>query len=1088
LAKLNKLEVVAALGRTFSIGSLYSSSSDTFIDDSSGQLDLTTIGKNSKTTKINIESLRVALGRTFGIGSLNSSRSLIDDSAVQSDLKTIGEMLETTKINQKSLKMVSSETFEDRAKAISMNESERLSVMCNMLPLSGAAKFFSGFEEEPNTVLVTFKFDYRSELKLCDVSKLKSITSGLPSDVTHVVAGIQSGYEAFYVFQRKLEGGMSTTKTMNKMELIVLSHIGSTKPKAADNNFCEGISCKVFCDSQEESASISFSDAIESIKLLSETVPKSIPKFALLHRVNTLGLQVDSTLVAKVEQLVSDYLNVEEKLAEFRNLFLLEEIEGEAGLLEHLIKVARGYLSDDLGFMGPEIRKSTKTWNELDALVDMYRNSSFSPDQIERCFSGIFSTAAAIDRMIKTAKSENVNFVADSDFRDLVSRLSEGDKLVTFAFNTSALSSKVLPKLKLDVLSQDKIPPEENVSNLEVDVEEMEKMLGVFLQYNESNLSSGVKYILISNESENDSPSSVAEVFLYNSGSRCSIKLPCGLEVPKLTGKKGRDWVEIVLQSPKFGKELISEFRLSFLENGQERRIFFPLDVADQPVKVSTLLPAQKYVFRVQVVSSAGLSPPSDWSEEVTTDAEIRLAMKILVKSDQVGDSSTPLYVYKPRGKKIKVSDGLKKIEIGNPDKQIREKTILVVSAIETEKTKFLNSMVNYLYDVRQEDQFRFKIVIQDDDKDISAYCFNETKLPYRLVVVDIPRYGDIDGLAANKRTTSLVKDLFENHGENGIDHLDAVCIVVKATDTKLTAQQRQNFNSVLQLFGKDVKPNLFIIAMSCSPMEPPVKACLRAADIDFTKFFMFNNSAFFEGIKNKSENEQVFQSLYWQIGQTSFNNFFSDLENTTQVRSSSVQQRHLLETLLLELRRKAELEISRLEQLHQEAQVMESFEAQIKANEPFTYTIRELKVVQEDISRLGIHTMTCMTCNFTCLSSCDIDNKDMAGCVAMERPTGDCLVCPQHCHWDKHKSVPYICKIVEEEVIKTDEDLRTKYLKATDDNQSKELMIKNLGEMFAKLQKEHSWTIYNIRRIIEKLQVAIVFFIFSSVNASMVV
>jgi hypothetical protein len=67
---------------------------------------------------------------------------------------------------------------------------------------------------------------------------------------------------------------------------------------------------------------------------------------------------------------------------------------------------------------------------------------------------------------------------------------------------------------------------------------------------------------------------------------------------------------------------------------------------------------------------------------------------------------------------------------------------------------------------------------------------------------------------------------------------------------------------------------------------------------------------------------------------------------------------------------------------------------------------------------------------------------------------------------------MPYICRIEEEEVTKTDEDLRNKYLKANDDKKTKEVMIGNLAQMFGQQQKDILKTVANIRETIGELEV----------------
>ena len=84
----------------------------------------------------------------------------------------------------------------------------------------------------------------------------------------------------------------------------------------------------------------------------------------------------------------------------------------------------------------------------------------------------------------------------------------------------------------------------------------------------------------------------------------------------------------------------------------------------------------------------------------------------------------------------------------------------------------------------------------------------------------------------------------------------------------------------------------------------------------------------------------------------------------------------------------------------------------------------------------------------------------------------GNCMFCPSKCSWNLHKNVPYICVIVYEEVTKTDEDLRNKYLKASDEKKTKEVMIGNLGRVYGQKQIEIQETLTSIRQTIQELQV----------------
>ena len=220
-------------------------------------------------------------------------------------------------------------------------------------------------------------------------------------------------------------------------------------------------------------------------------------------------------------------------------------------------------------------------------------------------------------------------------------------------------------------------------------------------------------------------------------------------------------------------------------------------------------------------------------------------------------DANRNLKIYTPK-RLSQHSDDVEKFVIGRqrPEAAPR-KGILVMGATGTGKTTFINAMANYLYEVDVSDEFRLKIVTEEDEgaerassatTKVTAYEFHGTRLPFVVTVVDTPGFGDTKGLEADKKTTAQIKKLFDGGHAVGIQALDAICLVVKSTDTRLSAQMRYNFMSVFKHFGKDLAGNLLITATFADGMDeqPPVLRCLEESAISYRLFHTFNNKHFF--------------------------------------------------------------------------------------------------------------------------------------------------------------------------------------------------------------------------------------------------
>ena len=470
-----------------------------------------------------------------------------------------------------------------------------------------------------------------------------------------------------------------------------------------------------------------------------------------------------------------------------------------------------------------------------------------------------------------------------------------------------------------------------------------------------------------------------------------------------------------------------------------------------------------------------------------------RLAEKLKKQSALVSHQAG-LEIITPKDIKIMTDKNIKKISIGNEElAPTREKTALVVGTTGAGKSTFLNSLANLAFGVEIEDNFRFKIVdieksglsSQSVTKDVTAYVLNENKFGFKLTIVDTPGFGDTKGLLADKKTTSLIKELFENQGDAGIQCLDAVFFVVKSTDTRLTAQMKHNFNSVLQLFGKDLIHNVCVVATFSDASAPPVKQVLDDWSKDqygakFSKIIKVNNSAFFQGIENQEE-KQVHE-FFWKIGVESIRKLLDHLEIlqpvSLQLSKDVLTEREKLELIVLHIQKSIKDGINHLELMRNEAKVMNDFSAALESNKNFVFSVKKPKVVKKDISGQGIYTTTCLNCSFTCHLNCMYANdSDKMKCCAM-KSNGYCNICPCHGIWSDHTNVPFVYENTTEEVTMTSQELKAKYLKAKSGLSQTDAMMNELGQKFGNTQMEIAKKIKELRKTLARLKVSMQLFV----------
>lgn len=434
------------------------------------------------------------------------------------------------------------------------------------------------------------------------------------------------------------------------------------------------------------------------------------------------------------------------------------------------------------------------------------------------------------------------------------------------------------------------------------------------------------------------------------------------------------------------------------------------------------------------------------------------------------------------------------KEELRNPEKkiakqslgkrqQIREKVLLVVGATGAGKSTLINAMVNYIMGVTWEDDFRFKLAIDEPNvsssksqtKYITAYTFYPMEgsgLTFKFTIIDTPGFGDTEGLKRDRIITQQVKEFFSVPPPDGIDHIDGIGFVTQSALARLTPTQEYIFASVLSIFGKDLSNNIFMMVTFADGQKPPVLKAIEDAKIPNSgKYFKFNNSALFAD--NKA-NEESFDAMFWKMGFKSIKAFFADFEKAQSVcldlTKEVLQEREQLQALLEGLNPQITMGLNKIEEMRKEEIVMQQREMEIETNREFTYDV-EIDIPRKiDISGQGRYTTTCLKCNFTCHANCAYaDDGDKYMCCAMDS-SKYCKICPGHCYWDQHKNLPYLIEFETVVETRTSEDLKKKYetaqkgkLKVTD-------MLAKLDEFLENAHTNVLTMIYKAQECLRRL------------------
>ena len=479
-------------------------------------------------------------------------------------------------------------------------------------------------------------------------------------------------------------------------------------------------------------------------------------------------------------------------------------------------------------------------------------------------------------------------------------------------------------------------------------------------------------------------------------------------------------------------------FARSLPEAGDEQQDWIEVAVVSGTTASATvkgLSANTQYIFKVRPESKDGSGPESDYSSPCLTSESI--ANYIASQHETHFIEPGPPEVYQLYTTCSIETPYFSKLNFGYEDPLKHEERVLIlVGATGAGKTTLINGFANYILGVRWEDNFRFKLINEVDNRRsqaqsqtqrITAYSFHPMEgshIPYTLTIIDTPGFGDTLGVERDKELIAQIKHFFSSKGKEGIDQLHSVGFVVPATEIRLTRTQQYIFESIFSLFGNNIKENIVLMTTFSDGNEPHVISSLQHSGITIRDVFKFNNSALFA----KQDTEaQSFDKLFWELGQESFVTFFGVLGRATpqslQLTREVLQERTHFQAVINGLQDQIKVGLSTINELRREESLLREMNAKIAASKDVAVTYEVWVTKVSKVFCGGQFATNCVNCNYTCHYPCQLPVGELKQrCAAMRN--GRCRVCPLKCSWEQHSCDNYRLRLSIEKEIRTPEAL----------------------------------------------------------------
>lgn len=393
-----------------------------------------------------------------------------------------------------------------------------------------------------------------------------------------------------------------------------------------------------------------------------------------------------------------------------------------------------------------------------------------------------------------------------------------------------------------------------------------------------------------------------------------------------------------------------------------------------------------------------------------------------------------------------------------NPSKQ--NKLIMMAGMTGAGKTLLINNIINYVYGVIYNDTFRFQLILGEEEiKEqgmdtstnkaesmtmwINIFVLHHQegfRINHSLTIIDTAGFGDTRGIEYDEKIVNQLHRFFGSENPCPVKELCCIGLVIQAGQGRITKEQKNTFDQILNIFGKEIKDNIFALFTFADAQAPPALEVVKKNKIPFNEqaTFKFNNSALY------APDYDAYTESSWVFCYKSLENFFRYLGTVTPknlaVTKDLLERRDDLKCLFESLQLQIEKGMDMLESIKKIITEILALKGTVRANKKYTIKVKRYPRIFAD------HNATdydhCISTS--CFDSGYITRGNEMSCSPTTAGNRS-----ENCLWQSHSNKDRKFVYEETNVEITIEEMMERYQITMNDKEGKEKLLAKIHKEF---------------------------------------